>query len=234
MNNIINEYIQSNPNYDTNIIDYPTDKVAVIIEDREISHLKWVIENVKYHTGWDVILYHGNNDVENIDCIKIKLNIDIDLNGYNELLKNIDFWKSFNQEHILVFQSDSFMLRSGIEDYLMYDYVGAPWNWSIDPNFRDHRYKDLSIFKNGGNGGFSLRRKSAMIDILEKYYNDPSEEDSYLNEDMFFSKYIRNFPTLSKRMNFCVETIFFEDPIAIHGINKYLIDDQIIKILEMN
>lgn len=230
MNNLVSEYI-SNNSYDLSGIKYPSDKLAIIVETRDVPHLGWVIDNIKYHTGWEVVLFHYDNDSD-YNCLKVKLPYKIDHLKYNNLLKDISFWESFDQEHILIFQSDSFMLRSGIDEYLDYDYVGAPWSWANDPNFKDPRYKDLSIFGNGGNGGFSLRKKSVMINILSKYYSDPTPEDKYINEDMFFSKYIRSYPTLNDCKNFCVETMFSENPLAVHAFEKYMSGDQIKNILE--
>ncbi|KAK1979957.1 hypothetical protein LZ30DRAFT_751036 [Colletotrichum cereale] len=75
-------------------------------------------------------------------------------------------------EWLLVFQTDSILCansKRNINDYLEYDWIGAPWN----PGGRW-----------GGNGGLSIRRVSAMIDIL-KYQQrvDNSEpEDVWLAE----------------------------------------------------
>ncbi|KAH8653403.1 hypothetical protein BX600DRAFT_515679 [Xylariales sp. PMI_506] len=75
-------------------------------------------------------------------------------------------------EWLLVFQTDSMLCansRQNINDYLDYDWIGAPWN----PH---GRY--------GGNGGLSLRRVSAMIEILRDQIRvDGSEpEDVWLAE----------------------------------------------------
>ncbi|KAF7518832.1 hypothetical protein G7054_g13325 [Neopestalotiopsis clavispora] len=75
-------------------------------------------------------------------------------------------------EWLLVFQTDSILCansRQNINDYLEYDWIGAPWNPS-------GRY--------GGNGGLSLRRVSAMIEILrDQVRADGSEpEDVWLAE----------------------------------------------------
>ncbi|KAI0177658.1 hypothetical protein BJ166DRAFT_475762 [Pestalotiopsis sp. NC0098] len=75
-------------------------------------------------------------------------------------------------EWLLVFQTDSILCansRQNINDYLEYDWIGAPWNPS-------GRY--------GGNGGLSLRRVSAMIDVLrDQVRPDGSEpEDVWLAE----------------------------------------------------
>ncbi|OHW92113.1 hypothetical protein CSPAE12_09123 [Colletotrichum incanum] len=75
-------------------------------------------------------------------------------------------------EWLLVFQTDSILCansRRNINDYLEYDWIGAPWN----PGGRW-----------GGNGGLSIRRVSAMIDILRYQQRvDGSEpEDVWLAE----------------------------------------------------
>ncbi|KAI1333694.1 hypothetical protein F5Y15DRAFT_421586 [Xylariaceae sp. FL0016] len=75
-------------------------------------------------------------------------------------------------EWLLVFQTDSILCansRQNLNDYLAYDWVGAPWN---------------PAGRFGGNGGLSLRRVSALIDVLRDQVRvDGSEpEDVWLTE----------------------------------------------------
>ncbi|KAI0879718.1 hypothetical protein GGS24DRAFT_495735 [Hypoxylon argillaceum] len=75
-------------------------------------------------------------------------------------------------EWLLVFQTDSILCansRQNLNDFLDYDWVGAPWN----PSGRF-----------GGNGGLSLRRVSAIIEVLrDQVRADGSEpEDVWLTE----------------------------------------------------
>lgn len=75
-------------------------------------------------------------------------------------------------EWLLVFQTDSMLCansRQSLNNWLDYDWVGAPWN----PNGRF-----------GGNGGLSLRRVSAIIDVLRNQVRvDGSEaEDVWLTD----------------------------------------------------
>lgn len=75
-------------------------------------------------------------------------------------------------EWLLVFQTDSMLCANSphnINDFLEYDWIGAPWN----PGGRW-----------GGNGGLSIRRVSAMIDVLRDQVRvDGSEpEDVWLAE----------------------------------------------------
>ncbi|KAM7204034.1 hypothetical protein V8F20_003732 [Naviculisporaceae sp. PSN 640] len=75
-------------------------------------------------------------------------------------------------EHLLIFQTDSILCansRQTLNDYLEYDWVGAPWN----PNG-----------KFGGNGGLSLRKVSSIIDILrnQKRRDNSEPEDVWLTD----------------------------------------------------
>ncbi|KAK7751303.1 hypothetical protein SLS62_006709 [Diatrype stigma] len=75
-------------------------------------------------------------------------------------------------EWLLVFQTDSILCansRQNLNDFLEYDWVGAPWN----PSGRF-----------GGNGGLSLRRVSAIVDILRDQVraDDSEPEDVWLTE----------------------------------------------------
>ncbi|RYC62840.1 hypothetical protein CHU98_g3369 [Xylaria longipes] len=75
-------------------------------------------------------------------------------------------------EWLLLFQTDSILCansRQNLNDFLDYDWVGAPWN----PSGRF-----------GGNGGLSLRRVSAIVEVLRNQVRvDGSEpEDVWLTE----------------------------------------------------
>jgi len=76
-----------------------------------------------------------------------------------------------------------------INEFLKYDYVGAPWS-----------YKSYDV----GNGGLSLRRKSKMIEIIQ-------QEDDYrrdLPEDVFFAQSTKthlNKPDVYEASRFSIE-----------------------------
>jgi hypothetical protein len=83
--------------------------------------------------------------------------------AYSDLLVSCAFWESLSGEFVLVFQSDSrFCLGEDrpIDFFtgLGYDWIGAPWPVSADWN---------PLIRLGllvGNGGLSLRKRSAMLD----------------------------------------------------------------------
>ena len=69
------------------------------------------------------------------------------------MLLDSSFWRRFYGEKLLIFQEDTIIFRKLDQKFLEYDYIGAP-------------LEDYSI----GNGGLSLRSKSIMIKICEKYF----------------------------------------------------------------
>jgi hypothetical protein len=99
--------------------------------------------------------------------------------------------KYVDTEFVLIFQHDGLILNPGAWDdnFLKYDYIGAPW----------YHLGDLHV----GNGGFSLRSKK-MIDWLANNWNKiPAKIHP---EDVFISKFAR--PYLEKeRMNFAPEDV---------------------------
>ncbi len=115
---------------------------------------------------------------------------EIDINGYNKIMIN-DLHKYFSTSHCLIVQSDSFVVNPNewTNEFLKYDYIGAPWTKIINPK------KDLQIDlkKNRvGNGGFSLRSKklaAATKDINLSDLNVPLITEDvvtchYLYEDL--------------------------------------------------
>ncbi|KAF4511445.1 hypothetical protein G6O67_003244 [Ophiocordyceps sinensis] len=79
-------------------------------------------------------------------------------------------------EWLLVFQTDSMVCansRLAVDDFLGYDWVGAPWN-------PDGTW--------GGNGGLSLRRVSRILEILrnQERPDDSEPEDVWLSERLLY------------------------------------------------
>ena len=108
---------------------------------------------------------------------------------YSQLLMTQSFWRMLVGEKILVYQEDTVLFHGRIARFLEYDYIGAPWPSNQDDN--SHGV---------GNGGFSLRSKSKLIECIE---NVPVSElrlgsctidymrntgSTVIPEDVFFSK----------------------------------------------
>ena len=77
------------------------------------------------------------------------------VDDYNEIIFQ-DLHKYFETSHCLIVQSDSFVVNANLwkEEFLKFDYIGAPWSNKIqlNPNLVLHLEKNTV-----GNGGFSLR-----------------------------------------------------------------------------
>jgi len=167
---------------------------AIIIEPRKHNALEFVLNNFLENLSdeWNIIIYHGNKNIDylqNIIDTKLQkyktriicknLNIDnLSIDDYNNIMTNKDFIKSIPSEIFLIFQTDTMICedyKDLINNFLQYDYVGAPW-------------KD----KNVGNGGLSLRRKTKMLEILDKCpYKEKYNEDlyfSFVNKDVIINK----------------------------------------------
>ena len=85
------------------------------------------------------------------------------VSGYNSLMLQPFFYEAFKDyDYLLIYQSDTFVFYDELDYFcsLGYDYIGAPW-------FKCFFGRNYSRrFSGAGNGGFSLRRVSACLDVL--------------------------------------------------------------------
>lgn len=165
---------------------------AIIIENR--FNVRELIERHAEFIPptWQIV--HVNNP--NIKTLK----------DYNKLLTMRKFWEDIPFDKVLIFQHDSGLLRDGIDDFLEYDFVGAPLYHIDFPAM---------------NGGLSIRDKEAMIKCIDhKHYNE-----SYGNEDIYFCNTLKeiggHLPSKEIAKNFSVETIFGLGSVGYHAIDKW-------------
>lgn len=146
------------------------------------------------------------------------------VNQYNELLYTPLFWNLFSiREKVLIMQEDTFIFKKNMNDFYRFDYIGAPWAYSI---VRQH---DVRV----GNGGFSFRslklvqealdRKDEIMNILKtickRFYC--STKLSSIPEDVFFSfstKYLSNYElaNVEEAKQFSTENVVCKDSMAGH------------------
>lgn len=169
----------------------------------ELSSINRVMETLG--EMYDLMYICGETfDIENyplLDAIKVARFDDsyfVSNKSYSKLLLSEDFYKPFvDYDYILISQTDSYILNS---DYSLqgfmekdYDYWGAPWSegvitrpYSIRDIIKLIMIRDIRKLK-VGNGGFSLRKVSTMMDLVVKN----KRYIKYLwwfNEDLFFSR----------------------------------------------
>ena len=197
---------------------------AIIVEPRKHKALQYVLNNFlsNLSNDWSFIVFHGNNNLEFINNIitkklsihkhritLINLNVDnLTIDGYNKLFKyDKDFYNHIPTETFLVFQTDAIIFEKYkhlINNFLHYDYVGAPWNHVIDGKDKNECV---------GNGGLSLRQKSKMIEIMEKQGKNEYPEDVYFS---CYDSVLMNKPKLDDALLFSVEEIFNEMSFGCH------------------
>lgn len=195
---------------------------AVIVETRILPNLKEIIDGhmSRLPRGWDLVIYHGSANEKAMraaaEHIKTVMFVNMHLHGmsireYNQLLTNRVFWLNLcKYERVLIFQTDSMLLRKGIEEFLEWDYVGAPWEW------QDH----------GGNGGLSIRNPHVMGKIVSTFQWNGD------NEDTFFSNLLNDKPIFGRlaprgvAKRFSCETIFNLGTLGYHAADKYMTKEQ--------
>jgi hypothetical protein len=176
-------------------------RYAAIIIDNRVDIAKKAIEEHKpfIPKGWQII-----NIVPNY-----KTMID-----YNKLLTNPSFWDHIEYDRVLIFQHDSGLLKSGIEEFLKWDYIGAPWK------FQEH----------GGNGGLSIRNPRVMFNICQKFkYNHECNEDVWFCNKM--KELNMNIAPREVCSMFSVESIYKTGTLGYHAMDKYLLKIQVETIL---
>ena len=179
---------------------------AVFIEFRVFPHVEFLIRNAILQLGkdWSFTIVCGNDNYdmmsnmainisENMKVIKFDID-NLNQSEYSDFLTKPLFWETLYGEKILIYQEDSIIFKNNIKDFLSWDYIGAPF-----PKTENDTPNSV------GNGGFSLRDKSLMLDIIKKYpINTCFFNDSTLRymkklnlktppEDVYFSKTIQEF-----------------------------------------
>ena len=193
--------------------------VALIVEPRVHPQFEFVVRSTLHHLNknvtidenyWKLQIHYmpGTNGNENFvrkalsDISPALLEL-IPLTGweggsssymsYNRLLKSKDLWDLFKTQmvdRVLIFQSDSLLIRTDVTAFYQFDYVGAPWH--LTPGAASSAYwRDMA--KKGAratvheaccNGGLSLRRVDAMLKIS----HSRRSANHRVNEDLYFSR----------------------------------------------
>lgn len=170
------------------------------MENRPLAGLADVIsDHLKHLPGWEF---------EHVSGVPIQSNFD-----YNYVLTNPDFWFRFvHFDRVLIFQHDSKLLKAIDDEFLDYDYVGAPWR--VDMPWR-------LASGAGGNGGLSIRNPRVMRSICQTYPYDRTA-----NEDVYFCGWLERlgFKIAPEEVcrRFSCESVFFLGTCGYHAIDKHL------------
>jgi len=183
------------------------------------------------------IILETIKDWKNVKCIQMTED-QSSVDNYNLIFTNVNFWKLFEKhEFILLNQWDSYIFRKIPDKFFNFDYVGAPtghiyvkrdnntWlNLCSDEckcgNCRWKKstfdYHPSDVVYSMMNGGFSLRKVSAMIDLCSKKpYPKGQPEDVY-----FCLSYLYK-PSIHEAKEFSVQGWKYDDgdvPVGCHKI----------------
>jgi hypothetical protein len=179
---------------------------AVIIEYRKFPHIEFLLRNSikKLGIAWSYTIVCGldNYDLMVNLALSIHPNINVHLTPYTNLepstyslmLSSAKFWNMLSGTKILIMQEDSIIFNNNISDFLEWDYIGAPWP--------KHQNDTKNLV---GNGGFSLRSKQTMLDVISLISIENtkvnSSTEAYMKnsknyivpEDVYFAKNIEDY-----------------------------------------
>ena len=205
---------------------------AVMIEPRAHKAFEFVMDNflTNLDTKWNFIVFHGTENENYVkDILKTKfanqssrittmsLGVpNLSLDEYSAYMMKRDFLDKIPTEVFLLFQTDSMIcpsFKDKINMFIQYDYVGAPWAWSHPP-WRQPK-KNPTSEDGVGNGGLSLRRKTKMLEIIEKCpVQKPEPEDTFFALPCDAVKI--NKPSSELAKEFSMEGVYSENSFGLH------------------
>ena len=166
----------------------PIEYECVLVEFRKLPHLEFLIRNavIKLGADWSHTIVCGLDNFEfllsfchnispNIRVIRLPLE-NVSVNDYNDLICSLNFWNLLYGEKILLYQEDTCIFQSNIQDFLQWDYIGASW-------VPDGKINS----KNVGNGGFSLRNRRSMIKVIKTKTIQEYSKGKSVPEDIYFT-----------------------------------------------
>jgi hypothetical protein len=131
---------------------------------------------------------------------------------YSSLLRQSVFWGQIKEETILLFQTDCLLLRPIPTWAEQYDMIGAPCGMICG---------DRCTF----NGGFSLRKKTAMLKVAltteQQNQQETRPEDVFFTEELWKQQEECHLPSINTAFQFATENVYSTHPIGIHGTDKY-------------
>lgn len=168
--------------------------VAAIIEPRThnlVETIRHYLNVLPDYTHFQV--YHGTKNKECLRCFKplveqgkiefLNLGVEnLTIMGYCKILCSLEFWNTLRSEKVLIFQTDSVTCGQStcnIEEFLDYDYVGAPLPIHVNMGLRLlFLLRGWNVNCDFYNGGLSLRTKSLSMKVIENYtWDEKSPED---------------------------------------------------------
>lgn len=230
-------------------------KAVVIIDNRAnpLSAISCYItgKNLKQHE-WNLVIYTSKsarpfyerlfkkhrNDLILIDDHP-RMNVDhFEIEDYNFILKDSRLWgqlQYYGFEKVLLIQDDGMIVRPGVEEFMKYDYVGAPWN---DNGILTKTSNPQKV----GNGGLSVRNVNMHSEITSS--DTLADKLSLFNhglqpipEDVYFANAIYKrggaIPSSMEASKFSSEQILNMQSLGFHKFWAYNHQNMVEKYFEL-
>lgn len=212
-----------------------TNYYAVIIEPREHIDLRLSIRSTMFYLNetnstkkWGLQIFHGKNNKcfiekmtqnwKNVELVNIGVD-ELTNITHSEYMESPEFWRKVKGDKVLIFQTDSVLLREGIDEFLEFDYIGAPWR----------KPKEGQMV---GNGGLSLRTKEIMLKITEEN-GIPNEQ---IWEDIYFMKHMKGVGVADYETakRFSMEDVYSPNPLGVHNPIRHIEPNKLREVLLNN
>ena len=213
-------------------------KVVIPIYTQTLTgrHLHSFQNNIKVFAAYPIVLLAPEGlDIEAITSLAPQAEVmrvskdwlgEKGIAGYNNMMLSKSFYQLFADcEYILICQTDVWVFCDELSQWCDkgYDYVGAPWpkrriySMPIISQFlwlrrklfkREGKLMRQDYFNKVGNGGFSLRKISALLEACDRYEKTIAEfkrgKGTLCNEDWFWSLIPNHFryPSFDEALGF--------------------------------
>ena len=164
-----------------------TDRVALLIEPRCHPALEHVVRNAMHFLGdgWQLQIFHGTeqrglpprdlraDELRTCSCLT-RGGQPLAARAQRADVHALAVAARGGRAYVLIFQTDALLLRRGVDDFLRWDYIGAPWRtddlWCVG---KPHLME-------AGNGGLSLRSRARTLETLDRFgYSRGQSEDVF-------------------------------------------------------
>ena len=164
-------------------------------------------------------------DVEVLPSLEVDA---FDIDVYNESLEHAGLWQKLKDKEVkkvVTIQDDGLLMNKGVEKFLEWDYIGAPW---LDAPQNDYIKKYINS-ELVGNGGLSVRSVDWMLKICEErqaerltlFYHNLVR----IPEDVYYVKWLKRggakMPSGDVARKFAVEQILDADALGMHKLWLY-------------
>jgi hypothetical protein len=190
-----------------------SDSTLVFIERRIHPNLAFVLYNAAYFAKqWNIVLICSDVNYDyckeicgsNASFVDIRpyfkgiASPEAGKQEYNDLQKQTQLYESLPGDYLLFLEVDCYIRKPIPEEWKDYDLIAAPYEWDTE----------------AVGGGFSYRKKSAMIEVTKQYHDDVWAGDTYTYKGMKALGY--KIPSFEIGLTYVAESCIYEDPIGVH------------------